>query len=67
MMCAGNTIKTTAGNVANCDADDACDGMTTVPNENHTACGTSLILEKTIWGNDVCESVDTNVNDKSIN
>ena len=38
-MCAGNTIKTTIGNTENCDADAPCDGVKTVPNENHTDCG----------------------------
>ena len=40
-LCTGNTIKTTAGNAANCDADQPCDGMKTVPTEDHTGCGTS--------------------------
>ena len=45
-MCTGNTIKTKAGNGANCEVDDPCDGMTTVPNENHTACGIPLLSKK---------------------
>ena len=38
-MCAGNTIKTAIGNAQTCDADLPCDGVKTVPNENHTDCG----------------------------
>ena len=36
-MCTGNTIKTTVGNTANCNA--TCDGIKEVANENHTMCG----------------------------
>ena len=39
MICNDNTIKTLPGNERHCDADDPCDGVTTVPNKNHTACG----------------------------
>ena len=38
-MCTGNTIKTEAGNAADCNIDAACDGVMTVPNTNHTYCG----------------------------
>ena len=38
-MCTGNTIKTTVGDAGNCDADQPCDGIKTIPNNNHTACG----------------------------
>ena len=40
-LCIGNTIKTTAGNAANCEADPACDGVMTVPTDDHTGCGMS--------------------------
>ena len=43
-LCTGNTIKTRVGNVTNCDADEPCDGVETVPNEDHTACGRSSSL-----------------------
>ena len=39
VLCTNNTIKSSAGNATNCDADTACDGTTTVPNSDHTACG----------------------------
>ena len=39
LLCNGNTIKTTKGNALNCDEDPTCDGVSTVPNENHTTCG----------------------------
>ena len=39
MMCTGNTIKREDGNATNCAEDQACDGQTNVPNEEHTACG----------------------------
>ena len=48
IKCTGNTIKSTAGNAENCEADSACDGMTTVPNENHTACGKSSFFLQSI-------------------
>ena len=38
LMCTENKIKMTAGNETNCDADNACAGVT-VANQNHTACG----------------------------
>ena len=44
-MCTGNTIKKTSGNAYNCDADAACDGMITMPNDNHTACSKSFFAE----------------------
>ena len=39
MICTGNTIKSTAGDVEHCNDDAHCDGMTTVPNTDHTECG----------------------------
>ena len=44
LMCTGNTIKTTAGNTANCDADPAYSGIIDIPNANHTACGKSSTI-----------------------
>ena len=38
-ICPGNTIRSASGNAANCDADPECDGTTTIPNPEHTACG----------------------------
>ena len=35
-LCTGNTIKLSAGNATVCDT---CDGTTTVPNADRTACG----------------------------
>ena len=35
--CSGNTIKTSAGNTTSCEA--TCDGPSTVPNADNTACG----------------------------
>ena len=43
-MCTGNTIKKTTGNAQNCDADEPCNGETTVPNQNHTDCGQLSII-----------------------
>ena len=42
LTCTGLTVKKIRGNAVNCDA--ACDGRTTVPNENHTICGESSIF-----------------------
>ena len=39
VMCTDNTIKKLAGNEPHCDSDPPCNGTTTVPNRNHTACG----------------------------
>ena len=38
-QCTGNTIKATAGDATDCNADSPCDGVTQTPNEQHTACG----------------------------
>ena len=38
-MCTGNTVKSKPGNAEDCDEDTPCDGVATVPNTNHTACG----------------------------
>ena len=38
-LCSGNKIKSMIGDVADCNADTACDGNTNVPNSGHTACG----------------------------
>ena len=43
-LCAGNKIKTSVGDAADCDADAACDGVNEVSNANHTACGKSFYL-----------------------
>ena len=59
ITCTGNTIKTTAGNAANCNVDDACDGMTTAPNENHTACGTSSLFSSNTCISVVCNKLFT--------
>ena len=47
-MCTGNTIKTSAGNATNCDADPPCDDVKTVPNVNHTDCGMFVEFPKNI-------------------
>ena len=39
VLCTGNTIKTVAGDTP---CDTACDGVRTVANQNHTACGASF-------------------------
>ena len=44
IMCSGNKIKILAGNAPNCDADLPCDGLTNVPNAQHTDCG--LLMNK---------------------
>ena len=41
-ICAGNEIKSTPGDANNCSADAPCDGITSVPNDDHSACGKSL-------------------------
>ena len=38
-LCAGNEIKSTPGDATNCSADAPCDGVTSVPNDDHSACG----------------------------
>ena len=40
-MCTGNEIKSTPGDATNCSADVPCDGTTSVPNAEHSACGES--------------------------
>ena len=44
-MCTGNTIKRETGDADNCDADVPCDGVITVPNAGHTACGKFVCSE----------------------
>ena len=44
-MCTGNTIKREAADADNCDADVPCDGVITVPNAGHTACGKFVCSE----------------------
>ena len=39
LLCTDDKIKTLAGNEPHCDTDQPCDGVSTVSNENHTACG----------------------------
>ena len=39
LLCPGNKIKTMTGDKSQCDEDTACDGITKIPNHNHTACG----------------------------
>ena len=43
-MCTGNKIKTSAGDAPDCDANAACDGVSEVPNADHTACGKNIYL-----------------------
>ena len=38
-MCTRNTIKSTTGDAADCNADKPCDGVTEVSDANHTYCG----------------------------
>ena len=38
-MCTGNTIKSKIGDASDCSADTPCDGVTEVPDANHTHCG----------------------------
>ena len=38
-MCTGNTIKSTPGDAVDCNGDTLCDGVTEVPDANHTNCG----------------------------
>ena len=62
LMCTDSTIKKLAGNEPHCNTDPACDGTTTVPNLNHTACGkliyTYLIYFKIINLNRLDPSYD---------
>ena len=37
--CPGNTIKSLPGNERDCNTDTACDGESTIANDNHRACG----------------------------
>ena len=39
VMCAGRKIKKTKGNATDCDVDAPCNGVSRVPNTEHTACG----------------------------
>ena len=57
-MCTGNMVKTSAGNHA---CDTTCDGVRTVPNEHHTACGESLLTNDT-QGNEENEENQNSVN-----
>ena len=45
VMCTGNTIKREAGDAQNCDTDVPCDGVITLPNAGHTACGKFVCSE----------------------
>ena len=45
VTCTGNTIKTTIGDAENCNVDEPCDGIKTVPNENRTDCGKIIYSE----------------------
>ena len=42
--CTGNEIKSTPGDDTNCSVDAPCDGITYVPNAEHSACGQSVKL-----------------------
>ena len=42
VLCPGNTIKSSPGDDADCNVDSACDGIITVPNLGHTACGKAV-------------------------
>ena len=42
-LCTGNEIKSTPGDAADCSADTPCDGITSVPNDEHSTCGGSGI------------------------
>ena len=39
VLCPGNKIKSFPGDDTDCNTDSACDGIITVPNLGHTACG----------------------------
>ena len=43
-MCTGNEIKSTPGDATNCSADGPCDGITSVPNGDHSDCSESEII-----------------------
>ena len=43
-MCTGNEIKSTPGDATNCSADAQCNGITSVPNTDHSASGESKSL-----------------------
>ena len=47
-MCADNNIKSLAGNEPDCNVDPACDGVETVPNQNHTTCGELVLFYTTV-------------------
>ena len=51
-MCTGNEIKSTPGDATNCSADPPCDGITSVPNAEHSACGESrlIVIFRRIFG-----------------
>ena len=40
-ICTGNEIKSTPGDATNCSADAPCDGVTSFPNADHSACAES--------------------------
>ena len=44
LLCTDNNIKMLAGNEPHCDTDPPCDGVSTVSNENHTACGNRILF-----------------------
>ena len=45
-MCTGNTVKSKPGNIETCDEDPPCNGETTVPNTNNTACGGLCLIRE---------------------
>ena len=44
VLCPKNKIKCSPGDAKSCDLDCACDGITKVPNAEHTACGETLVI-----------------------
>ena len=40
-LCPGNTIKSSQGDAADCNAETPCDGVSNEVNAEHTACGRS--------------------------
>ena len=43
--CQNNRIKPRIGDARRCNSDPPCDGIVTVPNQDHTACGMYFAIE----------------------
>ena len=54
-LCTGNKIKSSKGDAADCDTDTVCDGVSTVPNTDHTACSKSTAISCSLMIRGTCD------------